>query len=155
MSRMYYPVLAKMDYFPRGGRGERTPRLLFHPILVTEMENKNLAYYMSLSYTIQIQHISDESGRYYYAKVLELDGCQSHGYTIEEAYQNIREAMEGWIESKLEWGDPIPEPAADEEYSGKFVLRLPKSFHRELAEQARKENISLNQYILYKLSHSS
>jgi predicted RNase H-like HicB family nuclease len=123
--------------------------------LVTEMENKNLAYYMSLSYTIQIQHISDESGRYYYAKVLELDGCQSHGHTIEEAYQNIQEAMEGWIESKLEWGDPIPEPTADEEYSGKFVLRLPKSFHRELAEQARRENISLNQYILYKLSHSS
>lgn len=116
-------------------------------------KNKDLGYYMNLPYTIQIRHISDESGQYYYAKVLELDGCYSHGNTFVEAYQNIREAMEGHIETKMEFGDPIPEPNPDsKEYSGKFNLRLPKSLHKYLAEQAEEENVSLNQYILYKLS---
>ena len=37
-------------------------------------------------------------------------------------------------------------------YSGKMLLRLPKSLHKRLAEEARIEGISLNQYALYKLS---
>ncbi|AZK47286.1 toxin-antitoxin system HicB family antitoxin [Paenibacillus lentus] len=40
----------------------------------------------------------------------------------------------------------------DNEYSGKFNLRVPKSLHRHLSERAAAENASLNQYCLYKLS---
>ena len=39
-----------------------------------------------------------------------------------------------------------------EEYSGKLVLRIPRSLHKELKEQAAQEGVSLNQYMLYKLS---
>ena len=39
-----------------------------------------------------------------------------------------------------------------EEYSGKRVLRIPRSLHKELKEQAEIEGVSLNQYMLYKLS---
>lgn len=39
-----------------------------------------------------------------------------------------------------------------EEYSGKLVLRIPRSLHRELKEAAKMEGVSLNQYMLYKLS---
>ena len=39
-----------------------------------------------------------------------------------------------------------------DEYSGKISLRVPKSLHRELARGAKKEGISLNQFILYKLA---
>ena len=39
------------------------------------------------------------------------------------------------------------------EKSGKIALRIPKSLHAELAEQARREGVSLNQYCLYKLAH--
>jgi len=38
------------------------------------------------------------------------------------------------------------------EYSGKISLRVPKSLHRDLAESAKIEGISLNQFILYKLA---
>ena len=41
----------------------------------------------------------------------------------------------------------------DIEYSGKISLRLPKSLHRELTYSAKNEGVSLNQYLLYKLSH--
>jgi len=40
----------------------------------------------------------------------------------------------------------------EREYSGKISLRVPKTLHRELVKNARHENISLNQYILYKLA---
>lgn len=71
---------------------------------------KDLNYYMSLPYTIQIKEINDESGRYFFATVRELKGCMSDGETIEEAYENIREAMEAWISCAIEYNDPIPEP---------------------------------------------
>lgn len=39
-----------------------------------------------------------------------------------------------------------------EGYSGKLVLRIPRSLHRALKKQAALEGVSLNQYMLYKLS---
>lgn len=108
--------------------------------------------YMERPYTIAIRKIVDESGKYYAAEVLELDGCFSVGDTPEEVYKNVREAMEGWLETKLEHGLEIPEPANDDHYSGRFVVRVPKSLHRKLAQQAKLEGVSLNQLVLYKLS---
>lgn len=39
-----------------------------------------------------------------------------------------------------------------EDYSGKLVLRLPRSLHKALKEAASVEGVSLNQYMIYKLS---
>ena len=39
-----------------------------------------------------------------------------------------------------------------EEYSGKLVLRIPRSLHKELKDAAEVEGVSLNQYMLYKLA---
>jgi hypothetical protein len=41
---------------------------------------------------------------------------------------------------------------AAREYSGKISLRLPKTLHRDLSQAAKREGISLNQFILYKLA---
>jgi len=108
--------------------------------------------YLNRPYHIVIQYITDESGSYYLATVKEFDGCMSHGNTYVEAFENIQEAMEGWIETKLENGFQVPGPVDENQYSGKFVLRLPKSLHARLAAEAEKEGVSLNQYALYRLS---
>jgi predicted RNase H-like HicB family nuclease len=108
--------------------------------------------YLELPYNIVVRHISDESGSYYFATVLELDGCMSDGETYEEAFANIQEAMTGWIETKLANGFAVPLPLNAKKYSGKFVLRLPKTLHARIAMEAQKEGVSLNQYALYKLS---
>jgi hypothetical protein len=76
----------------------------------------------------------------------------SQGSTPEEAIRMIDDAMRGWLEVSIEDGDPIPEPRPDEEFSGKFVVRVPKSLHRKLVEIADGEEISLNQYINVTLS---
>lgn len=39
-----------------------------------------------------------------------------------------------------------------EDYSGRLVVRLPRSLHRQLKEAAAVEGVSLNQYMIYKLS---
>jgi predicted RNase H-like HicB family nuclease len=80
----------------------------------------------------------------------DLAGCMSGGPTIEEALKNAEEAKRLWIETTLERGAEVPEPAGD--YSGRLVLRMPKSLHRDLAMRARREGISLNQYLISKLA---
>lgn len=108
--------------------------------------------YMKLPYTRIIREMNDESGHYFYGKILELDGCQSTGDTLDELYVNLNEAMEGWLEVKLENGISIPEPDIADNYSGKFVVRLPKTLHQRLAVEAKLEGVSLNQLALYKLA---
>ena len=111
-----------------------------------------LTDYMKLPYTKIIKEIHDESGDYYYGRYMELDGCQSTGDTIEELDMNMKEALEAYLETKLAHNLPIPEPVGEEEYSGKFLLRIPKSLHRRLVEQANSEGVSLNQYAMFKLA---
>jgi predicted HicB family RNase H-like nuclease len=108
--------------------------------------------YTKLPYTRIIQEMNDESGHYFYGRIMELDGCQSTGVTLEELYTNLNEALEGYIETKLENNLEIPRPARQEDYSGKFIVRLPKSLHMRLAVEAEREGVSLNQYTLYKLA---
>lgn len=43
--------------------------------------------------------------------------------------------------------------ASLEDYSGKLVLRIPKSLHKSLKDAAAIEGVSLNQYMIYKLSN--
>ncbi|MCC8014389.1 MAG: toxin-antitoxin system HicB family antitoxin [Eubacterium sp.] len=108
--------------------------------------------YLKLPYNIITSYVEDETGSYYYGKVLELDGCQSTGDTIDELYENLQEAMLGWIETKLENGFDVPKPVTADDYSGKFNIRIPKSLHQRLVVEAKKEGVSLNQYVMYKLS---
>ena len=112
----------------------------------------NVNDYMKLPYHLVIQEREDENGRYFFGKVMELDGCMSDGKTVEELRNNIKEAMELWLEVSLENGDVIPEPHSESAYSGRFNLRIPRSLHERLAYEAKEEGVSLNQYALYKLA---
>ncbi len=55
----------------------------------------------------------DEDG-VFVAEVPSLPGCLSQGTTREEAVLNVREAIEAYLESLKERGEPIP-PQIDEE----------------------------------------
>ena len=47
------------------------------------------------------------------AEVPELPGCSAHGSTQEDALQNAKEAIELWLETAREFGDPIPAPKGE------------------------------------------
>ncbi|MBN1873735.1 MAG: toxin-antitoxin system HicB family antitoxin, partial [Anaerolineae bacterium] len=46
----------------------------------------------------------------------------------------IEDAKRAWIESALEDGVDIPLPRKTADYSGKFVVRLPRSLHKQLMD---------------------
>ena len=114
---------------------------------------KTIDEYMALPYRIEIIPEPEEGG--YDVSYPELKGCLSAGATINEAIVNGEDAKRAWLTAALEEGYPIPEPGSDEEYSGQFKLRIPKSLHRQLAMQSKREGISMNQYCLYLLSRNS
>ena len=81
------------------------------------------------------------------AQVLELPGCFSSGETPDEAWENLEDAMEIWIESELEAGQRIPEPLDSQAFSGRVTLRLPPSVHHRAALLAELEGVSLNRLL--------
>jgi len=80
----------------------------------------------------------------YLATAPELPGCVTAGETPEEALRLLRDAMATWLEATIAAGDPVPEPDEDR-HSGRMLLRMPKWLHARLAEQARHEEVSINQ----------
>ncbi len=104
---------------------------------------KNLGYYLNLEYTIRIKKNRDGSC---FGEVEELTGCMTEGDTQEEVLEMLEDAKKGWLEIALERKLSIPEPEQDE-FSGKFNVRLPKFLHRRLVYKAREENVSLNNLV--------
>ena len=52
----------------------------------------------------------DKLDQIYIADVPELSGCAAHGSTYDEVLNNIQEAIQLWIDTAREFGDPVPEP---------------------------------------------
>lgn len=52
---------------------------------------------------------SDED-QVFVAEVPELPGCVAHGDTQESALLNAKEAIQLWLDTAREFGDPVPEP---------------------------------------------
>ena len=111
---------------------------------------KSIEYYLKLPYRLEIVPDLEEGG--YVARYPELPGCITVGSTIEDIVRNAMDAKKEWLCAALEEGITIPEPTNLDEYSGQFKLKIPKSLHRSLAEHAKDEGISMNQYCLYLLT---
>lgn len=114
---------------------------------------KTIEYYMALPYRLEIVPDSDEGG--YVARYPDLPGCITVGDSMEEAAKNAEDAKKEWLAAALESGVEIAEPVSANGYSGQFKLRIPKSLHRRLAEHAKEEGVSMNQYCVYLLSQGS
>ena len=54
-----------------------------------------------------------DADRVFVAEVPELPGCMAHGDTQEAALMNVNQAMDLWIDTAKEFGDPIPEPKGE------------------------------------------
>jgi predicted HicB family RNase H-like nuclease len=69
-----------------------------------------------------------------------------------EALQGLEGLLGDVIADMEEQGEQVPQPIAERSYSGKFNLRVGESLHRELAVRAAEDGMSLNQYVLRKLT---
>lgn len=114
---------------------------------------RTLEEYMKLPYKLEIIPDTEESG--FIASYPELSGCITCGETLAEVVVNAEDAKKEWITAAIEDGIEIAEPEAAESYSGQFKLRLPKTLHKTLAEDSKKEGVSMNQYCVYLLAKNS
>ena len=72
--------------------------------------------------------------------------------TPEAALKGIRKVVAEAVADLETSGEPIPEPLATRNYSGKFVVRVPPEVHRRLTLEAAEVGISLNRIASAKLS---
>jgi predicted RNase H-like HicB family nuclease len=84
----------------------------------------------------------------YFAEILEFPGCIAMGTTADEAVKNLDEAANEWIKAARAQGQEIPEPFANQGFSGKLALRLPRSLHRQATRFAERDGTSLNQFLI-------
>ena len=64
-------------------------------------------------YKYEIIIFWDETDQTYIAEVPELPGCMAHGATYDDALDNIKSAMQLWLDTANEFGDLIPEPKGE------------------------------------------
>lgn len=102
-------------------------------------------------YPAQVFWSEDDKG--FIAVASDLPGCSAVGDTQEEALRELREAIAGWIDAAQSVGNPVPAPSTPiSDYSGKVLLRMPRSLHAKLAVTAKQEGVSLNTYVVQLLS---
>lgn len=105
--------------------------------------------YLKLEYTFNV--VADVEGGYVIA-FPDLQGCMTQADSPEEIVPMAMDAKRAWLTVRYEDELDIPLPTHPEEYSGRFVLRMPKRLHRELAEAAQRNDTSLNTWIVYLLA---
>ncbi len=98
------------------------------------------------------QVITGDPDEGYLATVPDLPGCMTAGETPAEALELLQDAMQAWLESTIERGLLIPEPSTVSTYSGKLLVRMPKSLHRGVIERAEEEGVSANALMVALLS---
>ncbi len=101
--------------------------------------------YLTLPYARMVTPDSDGT---FFGQILEFPGCISSGDTAAEALESLENAAAGWLEAALANGQNIPKPIEESDFSGKLMLRLPKSLHKESALAAERDGVSLNQFLV-------
>jgi predicted RNase H-like HicB family nuclease len=106
-----------------------------------------------MKYPIEVFSSDEDEG--YIAVVPDLPGCNAWGKTETAAIREVHDAIAAWIKAAKSMKRSVPAPSkpADEmAYSGKFLMRVPKRLHVEMAKAAKSQGVSLNQYVLYLLT---
>ena len=83
---------------------------------------KNLQYYLSLYYPIQIEQMEDGT---YCASIPLLKGCKGYADTPTTAIEELDGIKEALFELMLEQGKPIPEPSVHLEIPLSDFRRMP------------------------------
>ncbi len=99
-------------------------------------------------YPFEIRPLSEEDGGGFLVSFPDFAECISDGETIEEALANGHDALKATIAALKAKKLPVPNPNSGGVASGKFVARVPKTVHAQLATRAKAEGVSLNTLVL-------
>ena len=99
-------------------------------------------------YPFEIRPLAEEDGGGYLISFPDFAECISDGETVEAALVNGRDALKATLAALKAKKLPVPAPNGGGVASGKFVARVPKTVHAQLATRARAEGVSLNALVL-------
>lgn len=93
-----------------------------------------------------------EEDQEYVGTCAEFPGLSHLDASRGAALQGIEALVRDIVAEMEAAGEPIPEPIADQAFSGKFMTRVPAGLHRRLALEAAEAGVSLNRLVSFKLS---
>ena len=99
-------------------------------------------------YPFEVRPLAADEGSGYLISFPDFAECISDGETVGEAVANGRDALKATIAALKAMKLPVPAPNGGSVASGKFVARVPKTIHAQLATRARAEGVSLNALVL-------
>jgi antitoxin HicB len=99
-------------------------------------------------YPFEIRPLTAAEGGGFLVSYPDFSECISDGETVEEAIANGRDAVAATIAALQAKGFAVPAPNSGGVASGKFVARVPKTIHAQLATRAKAEGVSLNTLVL-------
>ncbi|GAB5518460.1 MAG: hypothetical protein RhofKO_07110 [Rhodothermales bacterium] len=94
--------------------------------------------------------VADSKDSIYYNAFWQLpskDVITFQGRSVDEIETAFREAIEDYLEFCAERGEKPDRP-----FSGRLMVRLPKELHRAVHVEAKRAGMSLNQYVVKRLS---
>ena len=102
-----------------------------------------------MKYPFNVVWVQDGADCYWLAKSSCLNGCIGQGDSAEEAIKELEENELMWLETAKEVGIKIPEVPVEDTvtYSGRLSLRMSPAVHKQAAIIAKREGVSLNQYV--------
>jgi len=91
--------------------------------------------------------------RCYVGTCLEFPGLRGRGQTAGESIAAVEKLVNDDVALAEGTGWTPPESLTDREYSGKFVVRMSPELHAHLAVESAEQGVSLNQWVLQKLTN--
>ena len=101
-------------------------------------------------YTYRVTWSEEDSE--YIGLCVEFPSLSWLAATPEESLAGIRVVVAEVVNDLQTNGEPVPEPLATKTYSGRFMVRIPPTLHRQLALEAAEAGISLNRLASARLS---
>ena len=86
------------------------------------------------------------------AKCLEFPSLLAHGQTATAALNEIEKVVSETLNWMNEENEEIPEPFGLKKYKGNLTLRVPPEIHKNLTIKSAEEGISINKYILSRIT---
>ena len=95
---------------------------------------------------LKVVEWSEEDGCYIGSAPPIIGQC-CHGASEAEVLSQLHAIVQEWVEILLTDGKPLPASTANREFSGKFVVRIPKDLHKKAVLKAMARGESLNQFV--------
>lgn len=110
--------------------------------------------YQAEQYTISVRRENHDGENYYVGRAEEFPDITKFADSAEEARNLVLDTIQTAMMMYQQQARPFPAPKhfISDDYSGRITLRIPKSLHRNLAQLAEQDNISLNTLLVSMLS---